>query len=162
MVDMAAAFNVVNIDLLLEKCRIFNFFREAEQWMWSYLTERSQCTTISGSTSSILPLVAGVPQGSILGPALYTLFMCDFPEVVHEADCPHSPRNRPAGEQILYRTICTECGGLVCYADDSTYSVTANSEEELSAKMSSKFLRMSQYLTENRLYINTTGTKEFL
>ena len=34
---------------------IFNFSREAEQWMWSYLTEKPQCITISGSTSSILP-----------------------------------------------------------------------------------------------------------
>ena len=139
MVDRSAAFDVVNIELLLETCRIFNFSREAEQWMWSYLTERSQCTTIYGSISSILPLVAGVPQGSILGPALYTLFTCDFPEVVHESNCPHNPQNRPPREQTSYRAMCTECGSLVCYADDSTYTVTANSEAELSVKMSSKF-----------------------
>ena len=158
MVDMSAAFDVVDIQLLLKKCCIFNFSREAEQWMWSYLTDRSQCTSISGSTSSVLPLVAGVPQGSILGPALYTLFTCDFPEVVHEADCPHSPHNRPQEEPAFYRTMCTECGGLLCYADDSTYTVTANSEAELSTKMSSKFQTMSQYLKDNRLCINTDKT----
>ena len=99
-----------------------------------------------------------MPQGSILDPALYTLFTCNFPEVVHEANCPHNPQNRPPGEQVYYRTMCTECGGLVCYADNSTYAVTANSEAELSGKMSSKFQRMSQYLTENRLCINTEKT----
>ena len=82
MVDMSAAFNVIDIDLLLKKCRIFNFSREAEQWMWLYWTERSQCTSISGSTSSILPLLAGVPQGSILGLASLRLCMrlthCSF------------------------------------------------------------------------------------
>ena len=92
------------------------------------------------------PLLAGIPQGSIPGPALYTLFTCDFPEVVHEADYPHSPQNRPQGEQVFYRTMCTECGGLVCYANDSTYTVTADSEAELSFKMS------------NRLCMNTDKT----
>ena len=48
--------------------------------------------------------------------------------------------------------------GLVCYADDSTYTVTANSEAELSVKMSSKFQKMSQYLKYNRLCINTEKT----
>ena len=81
---------------------------------------------------------------------------------MHKADCQHSPQNRPAGEQIFYRTVCTECGGLVCYADDSTYSVTANNEEELSAKMSSKFLKRSRYLTENRLCINTDKTHKMV
>ena len=38
MVDRSAAFDVVNIELLLETCRIFNFSREAEQWMWLYMT----------------------------------------------------------------------------------------------------------------------------
>ena len=153
MVNMSAAFNVVDIQLLLQSCCIFNFSREAQQWMWSYLSDRSQCTSIS-----VLHFTASIPQGSILGPALFTLFICDFSEVVHEADCPHSPPNRPVEEQAFYRTICTECGGLVCFADDSTYTVAANSKAELSVKMSSKFQKISQYLKDNRLCINTEKT----
>ena len=158
LIDMSAAFDVVDTKILLEKCRLFGFTREAEQWMFSYLTGRSQCTYIGGSTSSTLPLEAGVPQGSILGPVLYTLFTSDLPEVIHENNCPHSPGNRPPGEHIMFRTMCTECGGLVCFADDSTYTVMADNEEELSEKMSHKFELMSSYLTQNRLCINTDKT----
>ena len=58
----------------------------------------------------------------------------------------------------MFRTICTERGGLVCFADDSTYTVTANTEAELSEKLSSKFKLLSDYLTKNRLCINTDKT----
>ena len=54
--------------------------------------------------------------------------------------------------------MCTECGGLVCYADDSTYTVTAKSADELSVKLSTKFQEMSTYLRDNRLCINTDKT----
>lgn len=54
--------------------------------------------------------------------------------------------------------MCTECGGVVCFADDSTYTVTADTEAELSEKMSQKFQLMSGYLTENRLCINMEKT----
>ena len=68
MVDMSAAFDVVDTELLLEKMKLYGFDRDAVQWMWSYLTYRSQGVYIEGSTSRLLPLEAGEPQGSILGP----------------------------------------------------------------------------------------------
>ena len=54
--------------------------------------------------------------------------------------------------------MCDECGGVVCLADDSTYTVTAQDEHELSFKLSGKFQVMSEYLAENRLCINTDKT----
>ena len=59
---------------------------------------------------------------------------------------------------MFYRTMCIECGGLVCYADDSTYTVTADSEAELSFKVSNKCQTISQYLTQNHLCMNTDKT----
>ena len=72
MVDMSAAFDVVDTELLLEKLKLYGFDRNAIQWTWSYLTHRSQGVYIDGSMSSLLALEAGVPQGSILGPIYYT------------------------------------------------------------------------------------------
>ena len=61
-------------------------------------------------------------------------------------------------ELCMFRTMCTECGGVCCFADDSTNTVVAKTEAELSEKMTHKFRLMSKYLTENRLCINTSKT----
>ena len=89
MIDMSAAFDVVDIPILLQKCKILNFSTEALKWLESYLTQRQQKVYIGGHFSSTISLEAGVPQGSILGPLLYTIYTLDFPEVVHQEDCPH-------------------------------------------------------------------------
>ena len=67
MIDMSAAFDVVDTNLLLEKLKLYGLDRNAQQWVWSYLTYRSQAVYIEGSLSGILLLEAGVLQGSILG-----------------------------------------------------------------------------------------------
>ena len=154
LIDMSAAFDVVDVSLLLKKCAILNFAQETVQWLKSYLTERQQSVYIGGHLSSKITLEAGVPQGSILGPLLYTVYTLDFPEVVHKEDCPYKCDD----QQIKFRTMCTECGGICCYADDSTYTVTATTSDELSVKLETNFKIMSEYLTENRLCINTDKT----
>ena len=68
MIDMSAAFDVVDTELLLNKLKLYGFDKHSVQWIWSYLTHRSQAVYIEGSLSSLLPLEDGVPQGSILGP----------------------------------------------------------------------------------------------
>ena len=83
---------------------------------------------IEGSMSSLLPLEAGVPQGYILGPVFYTIFTNELPQVVLEADCPMIG----IAEAPMFSTQCQECGGLCCYADDSTYTVIAKNPEQLS------------------------------
>ena len=92
MIDMSAAFHVVDANLLLEKLKLNGLDKNAQQWVWSYLTYRSQAVYIEGSLSGMLPLEAGVPQGSILGPVLYTIFTTELPQVIHEDSCPDQYR----------------------------------------------------------------------
>ena len=89
MLDMSAAFDLVDTDILLEKLKLYGFDQNSVQWTWSYLTHRSQGVYINGAMSSLLALEAGVPQGSILGPLFYTIFTNELPQVIHEQhDCP--------------------------------------------------------------------------
>jgi hypothetical protein len=62
LIDMSAAFDMVDSELLLEKLKLYGFDRNFIQRIWSYLTYRSQAVCIEGSLSSNLPLEAGVPQ----------------------------------------------------------------------------------------------------
>ena len=154
MIDMSAAFDVVDTNLLLEKLKLYGLDRNALQWVWSYLTYRSQAVYIEGSISGLLPLEAGVPQGSILGPVLYTIFTNELPQVVHGESCP--VQEMEGGS--IFSIQCQECGGVCCYADDSTYTVAGDDPEELSEKLSQKYSVLADFLTANKLKVNDDKT----
>ena len=134
---------MVDTELLLEKLKLYWFDRNSVQWIWSYLTYRSQTVYIEGSLSSHLAWEAGVPQGSILGPILYTIFTNELPQVVHEDSCPV----RDVEGSAIFSIQCQECGGVCCYADDSTYTAAVSDTVELSDKLSYKYTVMADFLT---------------
>ena len=84
--DMSAAFDIVDHSLLLEKLRLYSFNQESFSWLNSYLSNRSQCVLIGTAVSGFLAVPTGVPQGSILGPLLYTIFTNELPECIHDHD----------------------------------------------------------------------------
>ena len=69
MLDMSAAFDVVDHQLLLKKLRLYGFDQKSLGWMTSYLSGRTQSVCIDGTLSDPLELLQGVPQGSILRPS---------------------------------------------------------------------------------------------
>ena len=150
MLDMSAAFDVVDHGILLNKLQLYGFDDEAIRWMRDYLTGRTQAVYIDGSLSSFLTVEVGVPQGSILGPLCYVMFTNDLPETVLESS------SHVHWDHLT--THCEQCGGLCCFADDSTYSVSSQDQDTLQQKLNERYNVLANYMGNNRLKLNDDKT----
>ena len=151
--DMSAAFDIVDHPLLIKKLELYGCESSVTKWIQSYLSDRKQCVSIDGALSKLLPVKHGVPQGSILGPLLYTLFTNELPEVVHDHQLSRDSNVWPS-----YNMSCKLCGSLSCYADDTTYSCSDTDPLLLSEKLSAKFTAISEFMVSNKLKLNDDKT----
>ena len=111
-IDLQKAFDTVNHSILLEKLDHYGISGISNTWFRSYLTERQQFVSISGDKSELTTIEHGVPQGSVLGPLLFLIYINDLHQCIinstsfHFADDTNLlfvPPNRVRNRNIVRR-----------------------------------------------------------
>ena len=129
LLDLRKAFDLVNHEALIRKLSAYQCSQAALNWFESYLTSRNQKVVFKGHTSIPLPVQTGVPQGSILGPLLFILFINDLP--LHMS---HSQ--------------------VDMYADDSTLTVSGDCLVDISEGLNSDLETARHWCDVNKMAIN--------
>ena len=80
--DIKKAFDTMDHEILLKKLNKYGLYNDELKFFESYLSNCRQCCSINGHTSTLKPILCGVPQGSILGPLLFIIYMNDLPACI--------------------------------------------------------------------------------
>ena len=99
--DFSKAFDKVPHDLLLHKLTFYGLETNTTKWISAFLSSRSQEVMVEGKSSLRAEVTSGVPQGSVLGPLLFLLFINDLPNYLQE----ESTVRLFADDAVLYRQI---------------------------------------------------------
>jgi len=133
IIDLEKAFDTVNFDILLLKLANYGFRGHINSYIRSYLTTRFQFVQCQSSSSSLLPIKCGVPQGSVLGPILFLLYINDLPNAFSH--------NSP-----------------LLFADDTTLTFISDSLSTLNSNINADLTSLHNWLTANKLTLNITKT----
>ena len=132
-IDLAKAFDTVDHQILLSKLHHYGIRGNAFQWFESYLSDRKQCVSIDGHESGFAVIKCGVPQGSILGPVLFLLYINDL----------------GYASKILQS---------VMFADDTNMFLTGKSIDAIEAQFNSELVVINEWFKTNRLSLNLDKT----
>ena len=133
--DIRKAFDSINHEILLKKMNLnFGISGNALKWFDSYIKDREQQCIVNGQLSSSKNIICGVPQGSILGPLLFLLYINDMPD---------SLNNTTAS----------------LYADDTEIYASSDNSSDLISKLNEDLKNMSRWMSINKLQIHPTKSK---
>ena len=138
-IDLSKAFDSINHDILLSKLQYYGIHGISLKLCSSYLTNRKQYVQIDDDKSHLLNIVTGIPQGSVLGPLLFIIFINDL-------------------------AMASKYFHMINYADDTTLfaSYKAHSQSDnsnIDRTLNSELSKIDLWLKVNKLAINTSKTK---
>lgn len=138
LVDFKKAFDMVDHEILQRKLELYGFDNNSLKWFQSYLFERRQYVVINNEVSTTTFITDGIPQGSILGPLLFVIFINDLPLHIDSR--------------------------LDIFADDTTIleSSMFTRVGELEEKLSASASQVDDWAKENKLPLNAAKTKTLL
>lgn len=127
--DLSKAFDCVSHEILLEKLHYYGIRGVPLSLFTSYLTNRKQCVSINNSTSSFQNVKHGVPQGSVLGPLLFIIYIND----------------------ICNYLLPNKC---ILFADDTTLICSGKNFDDLEASSNLIEKKAQEWFTSNKLMLN--------
>ena len=133
-IDLQKAFDTVDHNILLKKLDHYGIRGVTNNWFKSYLSSRKQFVTINGVNSDLQPMNYGVPQGSVLGPLLFLIYINDLHSIIKFSTTRH-------------------------YADDTNLLIKNKSLKQLKKHVNFDLRNLELWLKSNKISLNAGKTE---